>query len=295
MPLATLSLAPLTWASGTPSNSLYSQATSLATLANFNAGPYTFPTLALVGTTASGDLSVTGFNNYPAPNSSYLTDYYFGDAHAETAYGLNHAYASAQVYSKGDKSFYSMSALSSYTDTLTVSSTVGDLHITDIGFYVNVTGATYTSDTFVPGTVVPSATLSVATDNNAAKMDSISFPNTSATKQATQTYFFFAPVSNNQVTATVSLTAEADILASAYEGKAVSDFSDTGTLSGIEFFNANHQVVPAADYVLTSASGTTYPSSPVPEASTLVSTGLFLALGLGGMVVAIHKRKAKTE
>ena len=48
----------------------------------------------------------------------------------------------------------------------------------------------------------------------------------------------------------------------------------------------------ASDVTITPQSGTPGLDNPVPEASTTVSLGLLLALGLGGVVVASKRRKA---
>lgn len=77
-------------------------------------------------------------------------------------------------------------------------------------------------------------------------------------------------------------------------------FTDTNTNQGIggatnnpypfgeAYANTGYQANPTIDYAFQTFSG----SAPVPEASTTVSFGLLLALGLGGVVIAARKRKA---
>ncbi len=73
--------------------------------------------------------------------------------------------------------------------------------------------------------------------------------------------------------------------------------TNVGTNTITEFaFNPTTGALGAAQTVETGLSGPRFvafgPSAPVPEASTTVSLGLLLALGLGGMVVAGKRRKA---
>ena len=62
--------------------------------------------------------------------------------------------------------------------------------------------------------------------------------------------------------------------------------SDTGYIVGYGRTNTNHIIA----YVLTPSGGLQPPFNPVPEASTTVSLGLLLALGVGGLAVARRKR-----
>lgn len=62
--------------------------------------------------------------------------------------------------------------------------------------------------------------------------------------------------------------------------------SDTGYIVGYGRTNTDHIIA----YVLTPSGGLQSPFNPVPEASTTVSLGLLLALGVGGVLVAKRKR-----
>lgn len=60
----------------------------------------------------------------------------------------------------------------------------------------------------------------------------------------------------------------------------------TDTTGQEYLFQINEQLIPSGSYRANGA------FTPVPEASTTVSLGLLLALGLGGMVVAAKRKKA---
>ena len=63
----------------------------------------------------------------------------------------------------------------------------------------------------------------------------------------------------------------------------------TGSLvdgGGLQTFSYSSETVDRAEVFLVQA------TSPVPEASSFVSFGLLLALGLGGMVIATRRKKA---
>ena len=89
-------------------------------------------------------------------------------------------------------------------------------------------------------------------------------------------------------------TIEATLQVGAYEffrtapdGSTLSqdvDFSSTAKLAAILLFDANGN--PVADYTVTGASGTVYPTSPVPEPASLA------ALGLGALALFRRRRSA---
>ena len=58
--------------------------------------------------------------------------------------------------------------------------------------------------------------------------------------------------------------------------------SNTGYIVGYERTNTDHILA----FVLTPSGGLQPPINPVPEASTTVSLGVLLMLGLGGVLVA---------
>jgi len=72
--------------------------------------------------------------------------------------------------------------------------------------------------------------------------------------------------------------------------KYTTSFTATGAQAGqdLEIAPAN----TASDQVNFDAVSLTQTPAPMPEASTTVSLGLLLALGMGGLVVAGRRRKA---
>ena len=62
--------------------------------------------------------------------------------------------------------------------------------------------------------------------------------------------------------------------------------SNTGYIVGYGRTNTDHILA----FVLTPSGGLQPPINPVPEASTTVSLGVLLALGVGGLAVARRKR-----
>ena len=64
--------------------------------------------------------------------------------------------------------------------------------------------------------------------------------------------------------------------------------SNTGYIVGYGRTSTDHILA----FVLTPSGGLQPPINPVPEASTTVSLGVLLALGVGGLAVARRKRAA---
>lgn len=120
-----------------------------------------------------------------------------------------------------------------------------------------MTGGAEFSDRFVPNSTLTSAILTGSIGPGAAQ--------TVLTQTAPN-----GPVTPQYVSSTFS----ANLFASAPAGPALGTFSFNNGPNGINILNSVNIVAPAA----------------VPEASTTVSLGLLLALGLGG--VAVSRRRA---
>jgi hypothetical protein len=78
------------------------------------------------------------------------------------------------------------------------------------------------------------------------------------------------------------LTAVTDITLTSTGQFAMADFSHTGKITGITVWDANRQLL--SDAILTTASGTVYGSSTVPEPAS------FAMLGIGVAALAIYRR-----
>ena len=95
----------------------------------------------------------------------------------------------------------------------------------------------------------------------------------------------FATGGSLNIPAVLAFDAGGYLLVANYSGKSITEFASAGagTFGIAQTFASS---LNAPGYIALS------PSAPVPEASTTVSLGLPLALGMGGVVVARKRRRA---
>ncbi len=101
----------------------------------------------------------------------------------------------------------------------------------------------------------------------------------------------FAIDGNREQRANVTLTTQYPFQLADYpDGSdlyAAADFSSTLTLAAVQLFDANGRAVDPSRYTVTGASGTSYPTAPVPELATLA------VLGLGALGLVRRRRPAR--
>ena len=250
--------------------------------------------------TTSGSFA---YSNTTAAASTNYTDIYTGsyaEAYSRTNYGYNHAYAKVALPSPN--SYFHASASSRYSDTLSFFVTngmAGYLTPTSVRYTVTMDGIisgapgfdTSSIISIGSGTTTDGLHGSSTTDVTATLHEDIGTDEWQLANSVNGTTYTSQSYALSGGTDSITMTLYAGVSAqtSSLPGTAYVDFQNTATLSGVEVYDQNGNLIPMSDLQILSGSGRQYafmPSTPEP-------TSVGFGIGIAAAALISRRRRKK--